>query len=43
MRYHGSVELTPLRYFRAIAQAGHMTRAAEKLGVTQPALSAILK
>jgi DNA-binding transcriptional LysR family regulator len=43
MRYHGSVELTPLRYFRAIAQAGHMTRAAEKLGVTQPALSAMLK
>lgn len=42
-RYHPYVELTPLRYFRAIAQAGHMTRAAEKLGVTQPALSAMLR
>jgi DNA-binding transcriptional LysR family regulator len=37
------VELTPLRYFRAIAQAGHMTRAARSLGVSQPALSAMLK
>lgn len=37
------VELTPLRYFRAIAQTAHMTRAAERLGVTQPALSAMLK
>jgi DNA-binding transcriptional LysR family regulator len=37
------VELTPLRYFRAIAQAGHMTRAARALGVSQPALSAVVK
>lgn len=37
------MELTPLRYFKAIAQAGHMTRAAETLGVTQPALSAMLR
>jgi DNA-binding transcriptional LysR family regulator len=37
------VELTPLRYFRAIAQAGHMTKAARALGVSQPALSAMLK
>ena len=37
------MELTPLRYFLAIAEAGHMTRAAETLGVTQPALSAMLK
>ena len=37
------VELTPLRYFRAIAQHGHMTRAARALGVSQPALSAMLK
>jgi DNA-binding transcriptional LysR family regulator len=37
------VELTPLRYFKAIAEAGHMTRAAEALGVSQPALSAMLK
>ncbi len=37
------MELTALRQFRAIAQHGHMTRAAEALGVTQPALSAMLK
>jgi DNA-binding transcriptional LysR family regulator len=37
------VELTPLRYFRAIATARHMTRAAETLGVSQPALSAMVK
>jgi hypothetical protein len=37
------MELTPLRYFRAIAQTRHMTRAAAQLGVTQPALSAMLK
>lgn len=34
------MELTPLRYFVAIARAGHITRAAHSLGVTQPALSA---
>lgn len=37
------MELTPLRYFRALAAAGHMTRAARELGVSQPALSAMLK
>ncbi|MFN0132936.1 MAG: LysR family transcriptional regulator [Phycisphaerales bacterium] len=37
------MELTALRYFQAIAAAGQMTRAAETLGVTQPALSAMLK
>lgn len=37
------MELTTLRYFRAIAKAGHMTRAAATLGVTQPALSAVVK
>lgn len=37
------MELTPLRYFAAIARAGHLTRAARELGVTQPALSAMLK
>jgi DNA-binding transcriptional LysR family regulator len=37
------MELTPLRYFRAIAAARHMTRAAEALGITQPALSAVVK
>lgn len=37
------MELTPLRYILAIARHGHMTRAAEALGVTQPALSAMLR
>ena len=37
------MELTTLRHFRAIARAGHMTRAAESAGVSQPALSAMLK
>jgi len=37
------VELTPLRYFVAIARSGHLTRAARSLGVTQPALSAMLR
>lgn len=37
------MELTPLRYFRVMARVGHMTRAAEELGVTQPALSAMLR
>lgn len=37
------MELTPLRYFKAIASHGHLTRAARALGVTQPALSAMLK
>ncbi len=37
------MELTPLRYFSVIARTGHLTRAARLLGVTQPALSAMLK
>lgn len=37
------MELTPLRYFVAIARAGHITRAAAALGVTQPALSAAVQ
>ena len=37
------VELTPLTYFLAIARAGHMTRAARTLGVSQPALSAAVR
>ncbi|MCC6286047.1 MAG: LysR family transcriptional regulator [Phycisphaerales bacterium] len=37
------MELTTLRYFLAIADSGHLTRAAEALGVTQPALSAMVK
>lgn len=41
--YAQGVELTTLRYFKAIAKAGHLTRAASALGVTQPALSAVVK
>lgn len=37
------MELSALRYFRTIAAMGHMTRAAQVLGVTQPALSASMK
>ncbi|MEQ8745823.1 LysR family transcriptional regulator [Pyruvatibacter sp.] len=37
------MELTPLRYFQEIARVGHMTRAASSLGVSQPALSTMLK
>ncbi|MBY0312207.1 MAG: LysR family transcriptional regulator [Phycisphaerales bacterium] len=37
------MELTTLRHFKMVAQHGHMTRAARALGVTQPALSAMLK
>ncbi|GJQ29478.1 MAG: LysR family transcriptional regulator [Phycisphaerae bacterium] len=37
------MELTTLRQFREIARAGHMTRAAAALGVTQPALSASVR
>lgn len=37
------MELTPMRYFVAMARAGTMSKAAEELGVTQPALSAMMK
>jgi len=37
------MELTQLRYFREIAKSGHMTKAARILGVSQPALSAMLR
>jgi len=37
------MELTTLRQFLAIAEARHMTRAGEALGVSQPALSAAVK
>ncbi len=37
------MELTALRQLVAIAEAGHMTRAARSLGVTQPTLSAMVR
>lgn len=37
------MELTQLKYFRTIIETGRMTKAASLLGVTQPALSAMLK
>ncbi len=37
------MELTALRQLVAIAEAGHMTRAAHALGVTQPTLSAMVR
>ena len=38
-----AVELNRLRSFAAVAEAGHLTRAAEKLHLSQPALSAQIK
>lgn len=42
-RYSAAVELTTLRQFIAIARTRHMTRAARQLGITQPALSAMVR
>ena len=37
------MELQKLRYFRTVAQFQHMTRAAEQIGIAQPALTQAIK
>ena len=37
------MDITQLRYFQMIAETGSLTRAAQQLHISQPAMSAMLK